>query len=1394
MSVAVYNAAKLSQFYSRKMDRLLDASTLAPPHVGGRNAFYIWRQSVSKIAEYYGVSNGYLCPNCRAFTQDFNLFLSNHASHASDFKFSKSAMLQELGQPSTPYHIWNESIDKQQAYYKFRGQYLCPTCRILVRDFDSFVEQHKHHAGAFEKKKTSYAPPPPLINNAHSTQTTTCMKRKSTTNLFKLSTQLKKCHTVHELDLSTLQFTSVSNVIAQHRDEIVKLLQQDENVKIQTFVNCQFVRTVGGEEEYKEWFISNKALVFSDTFLANSGHVLDEKITRYEAHGSNWRIAKLLSLGFTVIKVSSLCRLAGRSFIPSPPELAKSKAVVNVHNNDDMCFLYSILAVLKYEVIQSNFRYRSAKYQDYLHELNYKVEDMPMRICNISKFEKANPTLRINVLKYNEVGNDESDVDVDVYKNPQFDIIYRSANTTTACHPVNLLVLERGTRFHYVAITNLNRLLNTHKGIRIRNIWCTSCLLGFRLQQGFEKHMPTCGQIQASAFTMPEEKQLTFTDWHKTISPQFVVYADFESVLEPTSDTSKPQKHMPCAAGYVILPSNTYKSFFGESCIVEFLQSLEECSLEVYNWYKENAHQPMDQLSSEEEALFQNAEKCYLCNKVFDDANDKVRDHDHFTGKYLGPACNKCNLVRRITKPCLPVVFHNLRGYDMHHILKHAMSRFSHWSITCIPQSSEKFLSLRAYIKNGATLVFLDSLQFLNASLASLVSSIECEQLCLTNGLDDIPDKLKLGKGVFPYSFAKSINDLNTCNTVPPRCAFESDADHETVMEAWCLLKCCTLKDYMMAYLKLDVFLLADVFESFRKTALTEDALDPLNFYSIPGLSYASALKSLPCPLDLLQDPTMYEFFESGVRGGMTFVNRHRVTASEDTQLLYIDINNLYGWALSQKLPCSNFEWIFDQSQLHQLIETLPALDCISSDVGYVFDVDIEIPIHLHDKLDQLPIAPVSQAPPGSSRGKVKKLLLTHLPKTHYVIHFALLQFFLRLGAVVTRVHRLVKFRQDYIFKRYVDYNTEKRAQATNKFDKDFYKLKNNSLYGKTVENIRKRSNIRLCNTEKKLVAYASKPTFKKSIVIDDDLVAALMCKDVICLNKPIYVGQAVLDLSKLRMYKLHYEELERYRQEFNCELNIVAGDTDSFFLQCVNVSVPGQLLPAMMRDDLLDTSNYPADHPLHSKRLANVVGKFKDEGAGITQFTDWVFLRPKLYSLQSSDTSEVSKAKGVNLRQVTLTHAQYVRELEEDCVEPLYVKQQRIGSLNHQLYTFHNSKLALSRHDDKRHWLDRYTSCAYGHCKLLQFFLSCILFNQFFSLLDMINENEETMLEASMENVSCFIFYCIMLFFHLYNMLLLFYISEMLERSGLNNKLCVCVYVCKYHYNFLLTRLVVFF
>ena len=242
----------------------------------------------------------------------------------------------------------------------------------------------------------------------------------------------------------------------------------------------------------------------------------------------------------------------------------------------------------------------------------------------------------------------------------------------------------------------------------------------------------------------------------------------------------------------------------------------------------------------------------------------------------------------------------------------------------------------------------------------------------------------------------------------------------------------------------MDVHQLADVFEAFREMALVQDGLDPVNFVSIPGLSWESAFKMTGATVDLLQDSSMYEFFEAGIRGGMTFVNRHHLKRNSPddneeydaskawVELLYIDANNLYGHALSMHLPQRDFLWVEDEVECQRLIDNLPQM-AIDGPTGFVAEVDIIIPDHIHDLCDDLPLAPekakvsLDMLTPhmvdllGDKRFvSSEKLLLTHLPKRHYVIHFALLQFYLEMGATISKIHRVVTFSQAPFFEPYI--------------------------------------------------------------------------------------------------------------------------------------------------------------------------------------------------------------------------------------------------------------------------------------------------------------------------------------------------------------------------------------
>ena len=155
--------------------------------------------------------------------------------------------------------------------------------------------------------------------------------------------------------------------------------------------------------------------------------------------------------------------------------------------------------------------------------------------------------------------------------------------------------------------------------------------------------------------------------------------------------------------------------------------------------------------------------------------------------------------------------------------------------------------------------------------------------------------------------------------------------------------------------------------------------------------------------------------------------------------------------------------------------------------------------------------------------GDLKTLISNLGNKTNFVVHYRNLQLYLSLGMKLTKIHRVLKFKQSDWMKNYIDFNNKKRMNTANDIEKDFFKLMINSVYRKTMENFRKRINVRLVNNEKDFSKYTSRPTYITHKIFGKDYAAIFEIKPVLILNKPIYIGFTVLDLSKWKMYDFHY-------------------------------------------------------------------------------------------------------------------------------------------------------------------------------------------------------------------------------------------------------------------------------
>ena len=266
--------------------------------------------------------------------------------------------------------------------------------------------------------------------------------------------------------------------------------------------------------------------------------------------------------------------------------------------------------------------------------------------------------------------------------------------------------------------------------------------------------------------------------------------------------------------------------------------------------------------------------------------------------------------------------------------------------------------------------------------------------------------------------------------------------------------------------------------------------------------------------------------------------------------ITYLDSNNLYGWAMSEYLPYGGYKWLKNVNEFDVMSVSE------KSPIEYIIEVDLKYTEELHALDNDYPLAPEKIAFSYDRLsncckkiadkykikvGDVKKLIPNLGNKTNYVVHYRNLQLYLSLGMKLTKIHRVLKFKQSDWMKKYIDFNTKKRMNAANDFEKDFFKLMINSVYGKTMENLRKRINVRLVNNEKDFLKYTSRPTYITHKIFGEDYAALHEIKPVLILNKPIYVGFTVLDLSKWKMYDFHYNFIKK---NFNAELLFI--DTDS--------------------------------------------------------------------------------------------------------------------------------------------------------------------------------------------------------------------------------------------------------
>jgi len=1055
------------------------------------------------------------------------------------------------------------------------------------------------------------------------------------------------------------------------------------------------------------------------------------------------------------------------SYVKLPFE---SKAVINVQNFDDKCFLWSIISCF-YPTEDITHRYRVSNYKQF--ENKYKIESYPVTIKMIPKIERNN-NLKINVFDLIKLPKTKGNN----IKHYTLEALYLTKDYDTN-DVIDILYYEN----HYMYIKQIDLFF---KGAEINKIYlCRKCLNKFSNESALLNHKKSCDNNDYCKLILPTDKnyKLEFKKYGFKNKVPFVIYGDFESLnfeltdkdrkeiyykrkilnndekllifpehsfdndIEneypdpPVSSTIKKIHQSAAAFGLYIkseypeLFKNEYYSYRSENVINHFCDLLIEYERKFNKLLNTNKEIIM---TSDDIEDFNFADKCYYCDKVFESSDKKVRDHDHLSGRYRGAAHNSCNLNAKQSN-FVPVIFHNLSGYDAHLFIKQlchkieginteiellnknrdkGVKKIPLYKFRILAKTSENYISFQF-----GCLRFLDSYRFLSSSLDNLAKSLIDNELKILKEYypNDNDFQLMRYKGAIPYSFYKTHEDFNVTELLKEqfydelRDEYVKDEVYERTLNIWNHFKCKNHGDLVDIYLKSDVLLLTDIFESFRDVNLKYFEIDPGHCYSSPGLTWDCGLKFTGIKLDLLKEIDQVLLFEKAIRGGVSGVLGDRYFNVNDNpgyKLLYIDANNLYGYAMMQPQPYGLFELTevleneennkFDwKSRILEIKDDAPT--------GYFFVVDLKYPDEIKFKSRNLAYCPehkiVSDEELSDYQKKIKpenhlhtqKLMLTQEDKYNYVVHYRMLKFYLNSGMILKKVHKYISFSQSKWLEKYIDFNTKQRTIAKTEFKKDFFKLLNNAFFGKTLENTRAYNDIELVSNGKRIRHLQSYPRFVGNRIFDENLAAVQMKRTSMKFNKPIYVGATVLELSKLLMYEFYYNVLQHHFGEKHIE--IMYFDTDSYILKIKTDDLTKDLTTLKQH---FDFSNYPKDNSLYSTENKKVPGKFKDELCG-EEMIEFVGIRSKMYSYRTKE-DEVKKLKGIT-KSVVEKNIQFKDYI--NCIfneETSKHKMRCLRSEDHEMYIEEINKISLNPFDDKRYILDDgIHTVAYG-CNLNEY------------------------------------------------------------------------------------------
>jgi hypothetical protein len=727
-----------------------------------------------------------------------------------------------------------------------------------------------------------------------------------------------------------------------------------------------------------------------DNIINNVIHDISIRLDDIIAQGSGW----VQNDGISVdIEITHIKPLSGGMFYPyayankNRINFYNAKYIHTIQNNDYRCFYYAVAASFICE--NENFNSDFTPYNKFA-ESNFNTESfsIPFKVNDVHRFELKNKHLDmcINIL-YTGI----YDKITGIYP------AYISKRNSCSRIINLLLTLDEYDHNHYHLILDVNKFLRkTYKKYTIskksyaKQFFCLNCMHPFSSDKNLTSHEKDCYLFKGQEINLMQGGIQFNKKNNGTV--QIVGFFDFECYNEIFICDVCMNKNCICsrktktlvnqkAICFSVLIMDSIKdeilfekTYTGYDAATRLLQSVSHLEKFMTQYLKINY--PLIMTAAENE-IFENAENCYLCNKIFSltdidmgDHDKKVRDHCHNTGVFLGAAHNSCNLYRR-SQYKIPLYCHNFIGYDSHlliNALKHLDPNL--YKIIVLPKNLEQITNLQVGI-----FTYNDSISFLKASLNELVSDLKTENHdftylkkldCLKNekNYDLYKEKFDLitSKGIFPYDFVTSIDQLTECVKIPDKKFFFNtltneeicDSDYKKAIKVFNIFQHKNMVEYMEFYCKLDVYLLCEVFNKFRKNAIKDFELDPAQFLSLPSFAYEAMLKLTKVCIGSCTDIDMYNMIKKGVRGGHSFISERAlkvrehddeelndfINKSQNSDFIYVDCNNLYGSAMSYKMPMGDYEWM-NVEELQQL--DIENIDLSSDDLGIIAEVDLEV-------------------------------------------------------------------------------------------------------------------------------------------------------------------------------------------------------------------------------------------------------------------------------------------------------------------------------------------------------------------------------------------------------------------------------------------------------------------